>query len=59
MLCVSDAFIQGMLTEFEKPISLLLCEINIYTKIVLKAYPLEAKTAPKTETRVYMFPGPY
>ena len=33
MLCILDAFIQGMLAEFDKPICLLFCEININTKI--------------------------
>ena len=32
MLCILDAFIQGMLAEFNKPISLLFCEININAK---------------------------
>ena len=33
MLFILDAFIQGMLAEFDKPISPLFCEININTKI--------------------------
>ena len=32
MLCILDAFIQGMLAEFDKPICLLFFEININTK---------------------------
>ena len=32
MLCILDAFIQGMLAEFDKPICPLFCEININTK---------------------------
>ena len=32
MLCILDAFIQGMLAEFAKLICLLFCEININTK---------------------------
>ena len=33
MLFILDAFIQGMLAEFDKPICRLFCEINIYTKV--------------------------
>ena len=33
MLCILDAFIQGMLAKFDKLICLLFCEININTKI--------------------------
>ena len=33
MLFISDAFIQGMLADFDKPISRLFCEIDINTKI--------------------------
>ena len=32
MHCIFDALIQGMLAEFDKPIRLLFCEININTK---------------------------
>ena len=33
MLFILDAFIQGMLAEFDIPICHLFCEININTKI--------------------------
>ena len=33
MLCKMDAFIPGMLAEFDKTICFLFCEININTKI--------------------------
>ena len=32
MLCILDAFIQGMLAGFDKLICLLFCEINMNTK---------------------------
>ena len=33
MFCTLDAFIPGMLAEFDEPIRFLFCEININTKI--------------------------
>ena len=32
MLCILGAFMQGMFAEFDKPICLLFCEINVNKK---------------------------
>ena len=59
-LTVPRGCLQFVIVVFPDHTHLLFFKVKVVliSNMFLKGYPLEAKTAPKNETRVCLFPGP-